>query len=54
MYVRGRPLGLPHIEKPTQEDIDKWHKIYCDEVERIYYKYREKCPHYANKPLFID
>mmetsp|Transcript_18184 Transcript_18184/g.28268 ORF Transcript_18184/g.28268 Transcript_18184/m.28268 type:complete len:329 (+) Transcript_18184:208-1194(+) len=54
MYVRGTPLGLPHIPEPTDEDIDKWHKVYCDEVRRIYEKYREKIPHYANKPLIID
>lgn len=54
MYVRGAPLGLPHIPEPTDEDVEKWHNVYCDEVRRIYEKYREKVPHYANKPLFID
>ena len=26
VYVRGRLLGMPKIEEPTQEDIDFWHK----------------------------
>jgi len=27
---------MPHIKEPTQEDIDKWHGIYCKEVERLF------------------
>ena len=52
--VMGRPLGVPHIENPTQEDIDTWHAKYCSEVRRLYEQYQDKCPHYKNKPLFID
>lgn len=54
MSVLGRPLGMPKIEEPTQEDIDKWHTMWLDEVRRIYEKYQEKLPEYKNKPLFID
>ena len=54
VYARGRPLGLPEIKEPSQDDIDKWHKLYCNEVRRLYEKYQEKVPHYKDKPLFID
>ena len=54
IYVRGRPLGLPHIENPTDKDINKWHQKYCDEVERIFNTYKHKSPQYANKKIFID
>ena len=54
LNVWGRPLGLPRIENPTQEDIDFWHDKYCSEVKRLYEQYHEKCPHYKMKPLYID
>eukprot|EP00585_Thalassiosira_rotula_P011848 CAMPEP_0196160126 /NCGR_PEP_ID=MMETSP0910-20130528/46668_1 /TAXON_ID=49265 /ORGANISM="Thalassiosira rotula, Strain GSO102" /LENGTH=298 /DNA_ID=CAMNT_0041425051 /DNA_START=54 /DNA_END=951 /DNA_ORIENTATION=+ len=54
LYVVGKPLGLPHIVEPTQEDIDKWHKVYCDQVRDIFEMYKEKVPLYKHKKLFID
>lgn len=42
LYVSGQPLGLPKIDNPTQEDIDKYHKLYCDQVTRLFEKYKEK------------
>jgi len=54
IYARGKPLGLPHIPEPTQEDVDKWHEIYCKEVTALFDKYKEKCPMYKHKTLFID
>ena len=54
LCVVGRPLGMPKIEDPSIEDIDKWHQRYCDEVKRIFDKYKEKVPQYKDKELFID
>mmetsp|Transcript_13059 Transcript_13059/g.18715 ORF Transcript_13059/g.18715 Transcript_13059/m.18715 type:complete len:318 (-) Transcript_13059:115-1068(-) len=54
LYVRGLPLNLPHIPEPTDEDINKWHDIYCGEVRRLFDKYKEKVPMYKDKTLFID
>lgn len=54
LYVCGKPLGLPHIAEPTQEDIDKWHAKYCEEVRRLFESYKEKVPLYKHKKLFID
>ncbi|CAE7305258.1 DGAT2, partial [Symbiodinium necroappetens] len=34
-YVRGRPLGMPHISNPTAEDIQKWHEIYCEKLKAL-------------------
>ena len=53
LYVTGQPLGLPKIEQPTQEDIDKYHKLYCEQVSRLYEKYKEKVPEYKHKKLII-
>jgi len=52
--VVGKPIGLPHIAEPTQEDIDKWHGVYCDEVRKIFELHKEKLPMYKHKKLFID
>jgi hypothetical protein len=54
LYVVGKPLGLPHIEEPTQEDIDKWHGVYCEEVRKLFEMYKERVPMYKHKKLFVD
>lgn len=54
LYARGRPLGLPHIAEPTQEDIDKWHAKYCEEVVKLFDGNKEKHPLYKHKKLYID
>ncbi len=54
VYVRGRPLGLPKIDDPTQEDIDKWHAKYMEEVARMFETYKGLSPAYANKEFHID
>jgi hypothetical protein len=54
MFVSGQPLGLPHIQNPTQKDIDHWHSTYCNEVTRIFDTYKERLPEYKHKKLFID
>jgi len=51
--VSGQPLGMPHIEHPTQEDIDKWHAKYCQEVTRLFNTYKEFAPEYKHKQLEI-
>ena len=54
LYVVGRPIGLPHIAHPTQEDIDKWHGVYCNKVRDIYVTYKERVPMYKQKKFYID
>jgi 2-acylglycerol O-acyltransferase 2 len=54
LYVRGKPMGLPHIPNPTQRDVDYWHVQYCLEVTRLFETYKDKLPNYKNKTLYID
>lgn len=54
LYARGKPLGLPHIKDPTDEEVDKWHKQYCEAIEGLFERYKEKVPLYKHKTLFID
>jgi len=53
-YARGRPLGLPHIAEPTQEDVDKWHAEYCKKLVELFDKYKGSNPDYKHKTLFIE
>lgn len=53
LYVGGGPLNLPQIDEPTQEDIDKYHSKYCDEVTRLFNTYKERLPKYKHKTLKI-
>jgi len=52
VYVRGRPLGLPHIEEPTDEDVDKWHTKFCLEVQRLFETHKADTD-YNHKTLTI-
>jgi hypothetical protein len=54
LVARGKPMGLPHIPDPSQNDIDYWHAKYCQEVKRLFDTYKEKLPNYKNKKLYID
>ena len=53
LYVAGQPIGMPHIPDPSHEDINTWHKKYCDEVTRIFDTYKERVPMYKHKKLII-
>jgi len=54
LVVRGSPLGLPQRDEPTQQEIDEWHQKYVDEVVKLFEKYKEKHPDYANKTLYVE
>jgi len=54
LYVRGKPLGMPYIPEPTDQDVDKWHGKYCEEVTRLFNTYKEKVPAYKHKTLYLD
>mmetsp|Transcript_3473 Transcript_3473/g.4329 ORF Transcript_3473/g.4329 Transcript_3473/m.4329 type:complete len:102 (+) Transcript_3473:1-306(+) len=53
IYARGRPLNMPKIENPTAEDIDKWHKKYMEEVQRLFDTYKGLRPDFKDKVLTI-
>lgn len=53
VYARGRPLGLPHIENPTTEDVDKWHAVYCEKLLELFDNYKWANPDYKHKKLEI-
>jgi len=52
-YVRGRPLGMPHIENPSAEDVEKWHAVYCQKLTELFDNYKGRNPDYKHKKLII-
>ena len=53
MYVRGRPLGLPHLAEPTAAEVEHWHGVYCQKLEELFERYKAANPDYAHKRLKI-
>ena len=41
--VVGKPLSMPEISEPTQEELDHHHGRYLAEVSRIYDTYKSRC-----------
>ena len=33
-------IDLPKIDEPTKEDVDKWHKVYCDALQALFDKHK--------------
>jgi len=40
--VVGKPIDVPKIQNPSQEDIDKYHKLYCDALVELWDKYKDE------------
>jgi len=54
VYVRGTPLGLPHIPNPTDADVAKYHALYASRLLALFDAYKVKHPDYAHKTLHIE
>eukprot|EP00930_Biecheleria_cincta_P059312 TRINITY_DN45059_c0_g1_i1.p1 TRINITY_DN45059_c0_g1~~TRINITY_DN45059_c0_g1_i1.p1 ORF type:complete len:366 (+),score=56.35 TRINITY_DN45059_c0_g1_i1:65-1162(+) len=35
-FLMANPIEVPKIEKPSQEDIDKWHQVFCDQMAALF------------------
>ena len=53
-YARGRPLGLPHIEHPSDEDVEKYHALYVKKLVELFDRYKKFNPDYADKQLAVE
>jgi len=38
--VVGEPMAVPHIQKPTQDDVDKVHRKYMTVLQAMFDKYK--------------
>ena len=53
-HVRARrPLGLPHIEHPTDADVEKYHALYVKKLVELFDRYKKFNPDYADKQLAV-
>ena len=34
--VIGKPIELPKVEKPSVEEVKKWHRVYIDSITALY------------------
>jgi len=41
--VIGKAIDIPHISKPSKEDINKYHKIYMQSVRDLFNRFVDKC-----------
>mmetsp|Transcript_23817 Transcript_23817/g.70687 ORF Transcript_23817/g.70687 Transcript_23817/m.70687 type:complete len:185 (+) Transcript_23817:3-557(+) len=39
----GPPLQLPKLEKPTPEEVSKWHAAYLDALQALFDKHKGEC-----------
>ncbi|GMF19247.1 unnamed protein product [Phytophthora lilii] len=51
--VVGEPMDVPHIEKPTQKDIDKVHARYFAVLQEMFEKYKDEVGCGDYKLVFI-
>lgn len=40
--VVGKPLVLPHIPSPSEEDVDNYHQTYVKRMQELFDKYKGK------------
>jgi 2-acylglycerol O-acyltransferase 2 len=42
LTIIGKPIIIPKINNPTNEDIDKYHSIYINTLQELFDKYKSK------------
>ena len=53
--VVGSPIDCPKIENPNAEDVQKYQKLYLDELQRIYDKYKDQyAPNRIKELCFVE
>jgi len=53
LTVFGDGIRLPQIEKPSREDVSKWHGVYISKLKDLFEEYRVKFPDYNNAVLEV-
>ncbi|KNC73785.1 hypothetical protein SARC_13658 [Sphaeroforma arctica JP610] len=39
--IVGKPIELPKLDNPTQDDVDKYHQEYIDALKDIYNRWKQ-------------
>mmetsp|Transcript_55862 Transcript_55862/g.155754 ORF Transcript_55862/g.155754 Transcript_55862/m.155754 type:complete len:373 (+) Transcript_55862:98-1216(+) len=37
----GKAIQMPRIAEPSKEDVEKWHRAYCDALEAVFHENKE-------------
>ena len=53
VHVRGKIISLPKISNPSDEEISFYHKIYIDELVRLFETYKIQTRDYKHKKLVL-
>ena len=49
--VIGKPLVLPHISEPTNEDVAKYHELYMATMKALFDKHKGKYAYDGEKAV---
>ncbi|XP_068919228.1 2-acylglycerol O-acyltransferase 3 [Petaurus breviceps papuanus] len=41
--VVGHPIPVPHRPNPSQEEVDRYHKLYMEAIEQMFEEHKESC-----------
>ena len=45
---------MPHIENPTDADVEKYHALYVSKLVELFDRYKKFNPDYADKQLAVE
>lgn len=51
--IVGKPIQLPKIENPSNEEVDKWHSAYMERLQEHFEEYKKKYAYDKEKKLLV-
>lgn len=42
LTVVGKPIEFPKVEEPGEEDVKKWHSVYCEALTDLYEQHKQE------------
>lgn len=51
VVVIGKPMELPHIPEPTEEDVNKYHQAYINKLQELFDKHKGE---YGSKDATLE
>nr|XP_033780926.1 2-acylglycerol O-acyltransferase 3 [Geotrypetes seraphini] len=51
--IVGRPIQVPHIPVPSCEEVDKYHRLYIEELQNLFDRHKVSCGLSASQQLTI-
>ena len=51
--VAAQVMTALDVDVETDEDVDEWHRKYCDAVQKLYYQHRSELDKYRGKEMVL-